>query len=81
MLAVELPAEVETRFRDVVEKKYHGNMQEAFISLLRLFEKYGWKEQLRSDVDVIRAEVHKKGGMTPRTIDETISKYRKSKGT
>jgi hypothetical protein len=80
MLSVELPAEIENHFRDVVEKEYHGNMQEAFVSLLRLHEKYGWKQQLREDVGAIREEVRQRGGITSGTIDDAISRYRKSKG-
>ena len=51
--------------------------QEAMISLLRLYDRYGWKEQLRNDVESVRAEVQRQGGVSEDTIDEAISRYRR----
>ena len=79
MLSIDIPIEVEKQFRDVVQKHYHGNIQIAFISLLHLQEKYGWKEQLLQDVETIRTEVRRHGGISAKVIDETIRKYRKTR--
>jgi hypothetical protein len=79
MLSIELPTELEHRFRDVVQKSYHGNIQVAIASLLHLHEKYGWKEQLRQDVETIRAEVRRIGGISSKAIDEAINRYRETR--
>jgi hypothetical protein len=48
----------------------------AMTTLLWLHEKYGRKEQLLSDVQAVRAEVKKQGGIKQKQIDETIQQYR-----
>ncbi len=77
MISVEIPAELERQFLDVVNGSYHGNIREALSSLLFLHDKYGWKEQLGKDVRTIRAEVKKKGGIKVQTIDDAVIEYRK----
>jgi len=47
-------------------------------SLIKLHDKYGWKEQLREDVGAVRAEVRKKGGINSQTIDNAVKRYRKT---
>jgi len=81
MLSLELSTETEKQFQEVVQKNYHGNIQIAIASLLELHDKYGWKEQLREDVDEIRMEVRRKGGINSQTIDNAIAKYRKTIGS
>ena len=76
MLALELPEEVEQRFHEVVRTQYHGNVKEAMISLLQLYDRYGWKIQFRDDVESIRTEVRRQGGISEDAIDEAISTYR-----
>ncbi|MBC8231351.1 hypothetical protein H8E77_17505 [bacterium] len=80
MLTIDLSTEIEQHFEEVVQKNYNGNVQEAIASLLRLHDKYGWKEQLREDVEAIRAEVRRKGGITSQAIDDAINTYRKTIG-
>jgi len=80
MLSISLPAKIEKRFINVVQESYNGDMQVAITFLLKLHEKYGWKEQLLEDVMSIRAEVHRLGDIIAPTIDEAIIKYRNSKG-
>ena len=77
MLALELPKEIEQHFHEVVETRYHGDAQKAMMSLLRLYDRYGWKEQLRDDVESVRAEVHHQGGISEDVIDDAIARYRK----
>lgn len=77
MLALELPQEVEQHFQEVVQTRYHGNVQEAVMSLLRLHDRYGWKEQFREDVEAIRTDVRQQGGISEKTIDEAIATYRR----
>ncbi len=77
MLAIELPKEVEQHFQEVVQIRYHGNVQKAMVSLLRLHDRYGWKEQLREDVESVRTEVRQQGGVSDEAIDEAISTYRR----
>ena len=77
MLALELPKEVEQHFQEVVRTRYHGDAQEAMASLLRLHDRYGWKEQFRADVKSVRADVHRQGGISDEAIDEAISRYRR----
>ena len=48
------------------------------IGVLKLHEKYGWKEQLHEDVKSIRAEVRRQGGIKEKAIDDVIARYRKS---
>jgi hypothetical protein len=48
------------------------------VAFLKLHEKYGWKEQLRTDVKSIRAEVHRQGGIKEETIEDAINRYRQS---
>ena len=80
MLAINLRADIENNFRNVVQQNYNGNWQNAISSFLKLQEKYGWKEQLVDDVTMIRAEVRQKGGISSETIDEAIKKYRNHHG-
>ena len=42
-------------------------------------EKHDWKEQLRRDVESIREEVQKQGGINAEIIDDTIKRYRAGK--
>jgi hypothetical protein len=79
MLSLELPVDIEKNFIDVVQRSYNGNVQAAITSLLKLYEKYRWKEQLSEDVESIRTEVRKKGGVRSQDIDHAIKKYRKNK--
>jgi len=78
MLSVELPKTVEKQLRDVVQKSYQGDIQIAIVAFLKLHEKYGWKEQFLKDVEAIREEVNRRGGIKAKTIDAAIKKYRKS---
>ena len=80
MLKIDLPTEIEQQFKEVVQKNYNGDVQEAIASLLRLHDKYGWKEQLCEDIEAIRAEVRRKGGITSQAIDDAINTYRKMIG-
>jgi hypothetical protein len=77
MLSIKLPSEIEQQFREVVKKSYHGDIQVAITTFLKLHEKYGWKEQLREDVEAIRTEVRQQGGITQETIEDAITTYRK----
>ena len=43
-------------------------------------EEYDWKEQLRRDVESIREEVQRYGGINAEIIDDTIKRYRDSTG-
>lgn len=79
MLSIELPTDVEQHLKEVVQKSYHGNIQVAISSFLRLHEKYGWKEQFRKDVEAIRAEVRRQGGISSQAIDNAITRYRTQK--
>ncbi|UCH93887.1 MAG: hypothetical protein JSV88_26970 [Candidatus Aminicenantes bacterium] len=80
-LSLELSKEVEQHFQEVVQKSYQGNIQVAIASLLKLHDKYAWKEQLREDVETIRTEVRKKGGINTQTIENAITRYRKTIGS
>ncbi|MCP4399955.1 MAG: hypothetical protein GY801_21940 [bacterium] len=77
MLALEVSKEIEQHFHEVVQTRYHGDVQEAMMSLLRLYDRYGWKEQLRNDVESIRAEVHRQGGISDDAVDDAIAQYRR----
>ncbi len=79
MLSIELPTEVEQHFKEIIQKNYNGNVQVAILSFLRLHEKYGWKEQLREDVEAIRSETDRKGGISSQDIDGAITRYRTQK--
>lgn len=78
MLAIELPADIEKNFMEVVQSSYNGNLQAAITSLLKLHEKYRWKEQLTEDVESIRAEVSQKGGIRSKDIEKAIKNYREN---
>lgn len=78
MLSVKLPKTLEKQLREVVQKIYQGDLQVAIVAFLRLQEKYGWKEQFIKDVEAIREEVRRRGGIKAKTIDEAIKRYRKS---
>ena len=77
MLSLDLPTDIEQHLQEVVQKSYNGNLQVAITSLLRLHEKYGWKEQFREDIEAIRSEVRRKGGISSTAIDDAIIRYRK----
>jgi hypothetical protein len=80
MIALNLPTSLERHFRDVVRESYRGDLQAAIATFLKLHEKYGWKEQLRQDVQAVRTEVRRRGRIRARAIDSTIKKYRQSLG-
>ncbi|OQX24862.1 MAG: hypothetical protein BWK80_18615 [Desulfobacteraceae bacterium IS3] len=78
MISIELSPDIEKQFSEVVRDSYGGNSQTAIVTLLKLHRKYGWKEQLRQDVDSVRAEVLRRGGVRPEDIEHAIKKYRKN---
>jgi hypothetical protein len=77
MISIDLPRGLEKRFWDVVRDDYDGDLQAAIKAFLKLHEKYGWKEQLREDVESVRSEVRRKGGIKEETVDDAVKKYRK----
>ena len=44
--------------------------------MLKLHEKYKWKDQLSEDVEPIRMDVRRKGGIRSKDIDQAIKIYR-----
>jgi hypothetical protein len=80
MLSVELPKTIEKQLRNVVQSSYQGDLKIAILAFLQLHEKYGWKEQLLKDVQSIRSEVRRKGGIKAKTIDDAVKRYRKTMG-
>jgi hypothetical protein len=80
MIALNLPSSLEKHFREVVRESYNGNLQVAIAAFLQLHDKYGWKEQLRQDVQSVRGEVRRRGGIKAQAIDTAIQKYRHSLG-
>lgn len=80
MIALNLPISLEKHFREVVRESYDGNLQVAIAAFLQLHDKYGWKEQLRQDVQAVRREVRRRGGIKAKAIDTAIQKYRHSLG-
>ncbi len=81
MLSVNLPTPLEKQLWNVVQDNYGGNLQAAIKAFLKLHKKYGWKEQLREDVQSIRSEVRRKGGIKAKTIDDAVRRYRQSIGS
>jgi hypothetical protein len=77
MVSINLPSGLEKRFWDIVRDDYGGDLQVAIKAFLKLHEKYGWKEHLREDVESIRSEVRRKGGIKAKRIDDAVKKYRK----
>jgi hypothetical protein len=80
MLSVELPKTIEKQLRNVVQSSYQGNLKIAILAFLQLHEKYGWKEQLLKDVQSIRSEVRRKGGIKTKTIDDAVKRCRRTMG-
>jgi flavodoxin len=80
MLSVELPKKVEKQLQDVVQKNYEGDLRIAIVAFLKLHEQYGWKEQFLKDIEAIREEVRRRGGIKAKTIDAAIKRYRKTLG-
>ena len=78
MISIELSPDIERQLLGVIRDSYNGNSQDAIVTLLRLHSRYGWKEQLRQNVDSVRAEVRRRGGVRPEDIDNAIKKYRKT---
>ena len=78
MISIELSPDVEKQFNEIVRDSYGGDSQHAIVTLLKLHSKYGWKEQLRQNVESVRAEVNRKGGVSSEDIDNAIKRYRKT---
>jgi hypothetical protein len=78
MISIELPTPLEKHFWEIVRDDYDGDLQAAITAFLKLHKKYGWKEQLLEDVESIRSEVKRKGGIKAKTIDDAIKRYRKN---
>ena len=76
MITLDLPEDLEKHFWHVVRDNYHGDLQAAVAAFLQLHEKYGWKEQFVRDVESIREEVRRKGGITEKDIEDAVRKYR-----
>ena len=77
MVSIELPTEVEEHLKAVIQKSYDGDLGLAMTAFLRLHEKYGWKEQLRTDVEAVRGEVNRGGGIPSAEIDDAVQRYRR----
>jgi hypothetical protein len=80
MIALNLPSSLEKHFREVVRESYGDNVQVAIAAFLQLHDKYGWKEQLRHDVQAVREEIRRRGGIKAKAINAAIQKYRHSLG-
>jgi hypothetical protein len=80
MLSVELPKPIEKQLWNVVQSSYQGDLRIAILAFLQLHEKYGWKEQLLKDVQSIRTEIRRKGGIKTKAIDDAVKKYRRDMG-
>jgi hypothetical protein len=78
MISIELSPDVEKQFNEIVRDSYGGDSQHAIVTLLKLHRKYGWKEQLRQNVESVRAEVYRNGGVSSKDIDIAIKRYRKT---
>jgi hypothetical protein len=78
MISIELSPDIERQFLGVIRDSYDGNPQNAIVTLLRLHQRYGWKEQLRQNMDSVRAEVRRRGGVSSEDIDNAIKRYRKT---
>ena len=76
MIALKLPSSLEKHFREVVREGYADNVQVAIAAFLQLHDKYGWKEQLRHEVQALRGEVRRKGGINAKAIDTARQQYR-----
>jgi flavodoxin len=79
-VSVELPKPIEKQLREVVQKNYQGDLQVAIVAFLRLHQKYGWKAQFLKDMEAIREEVRRRGGIKAKTIDDAVKRYRRSMG-
>ena len=60
MISIDLPRGLEKHFWEIVREDYNGDLQAAITAFLRLHEKFGWKQQLREDVESIRSEMRKR---------------------
>jgi hypothetical protein len=76
MITLDLPEDLEKHFWHVVLDNYHGDLQAAMIAFLQLHEKYGWKEQFVRDVESIREEVRRRGGIKEKDIEGAVRRYR-----
>jgi len=63
----------------MIKSNYNGNVKSAIISLMEMHDKYRWKEQLAEDVNSIRKEVRRKGGIHSKDIESAIRKFRQNK--
>jgi len=77
MISIELSKKIERNFKNIVRESYNGDVESAIISFLKLHRKYAWKEQLLEDVESIRFEVRRQGGITMQEINQTVRKYRR----
>ncbi|HEX9653936.1 MAG TPA: hypothetical protein VGA99_09500 [bacterium] len=77
MISLDLPSSLERQFWDIVKGRYDGDPSAAMKALLSLHDKYGWKEQLAKDVQSIRSEVRKQGGISATKIEDAVERYRK----
>lgn len=76
-ISIDLPSDLEKHFQEIVQGNYGGDLQAAIKGLMELHDRYGWKEQLREDVDAVRQEVRRSGGIKSDRIAQTVRKYRK----
>ena len=76
MISIDLPETLEKRFWNVVRESYDGDPQTAMKAFLKLHEKYGRKEQFLEDVESLRAEMRRRGGIKEAMIEDAVQKYR-----
>src|SRR5262245_26417528 len=76
MITLDLPEILEKHFWNVVRDSYNGDVQAAMTALLSLHERHGWKEQFVKDIQSVRAEVQRRGGIKAKTIEEGVKRYR-----
>ena len=76
-LSIDLPADLEKHLQEIVQEDYDGDIQAAIRGLLELHDRYGWKDQLQKDVDAIRAEVRRSGGIRVEKVDQAVKRHRK----
>jgi hypothetical protein len=80
MISIDLPATLEKRFWNVVRDSYDGDLQTAMQAFLKLHEKYGWKEEFLEDVESLREDMRRRGGIKEETIEDAVQKYRSNLG-
>lgn len=81
MLTIDTKLQVEKDFKEIIAKKYNGDVTKALMSFIEheRTKELSWEEKFQLHLNRLRQTVKMMGGITDDQIETTIKKYREKK--